>query len=290
MTPPPLCLALLDPEQYVLPLQAIEDGKSGYTHLALIQHDGELRRWYVKAAREMKAYALDGDSSPVMGPMRELINEIIGHTLAHHAGLPQPRGGLIRLRLDQLRRIHPAAHFSDRRFFDDVICFASLEAHNPKRRNHGMAKLLYRDNINLRRALADWSALPAVMAFDSWVANIDRNSGNLIQAGRGQFALIDHGHILTGPHWQAKNLDGGKDFLNVLLDQIFDAAALPLPTKSAILKAAADFWPVYLKAEPELSFWLSGKEDPDKAHAQQFIRNRIDTVAPLLRSRVRLVT
>ena len=98
---PKLCIELLDPEQYVTALEPVAFGRDSYTHLALINFEGKTRRWYVKFITDRN----DADGSL---PVRGLINEIVGYTLAHHAGLPQSQSALIRVTHSVLRSMHKA--------------------------------------------------------------------------------------------------------------------------------------------------------------------------------------
>ena len=275
-----LCIDRLQPDQYVTALGAVAGGKDARTHLALINHNNATRRWYVKLVPRASATAAGL-------PVRGLINEIVGYTLAHHAGLPQPQCALIRVPHTVLRAMHGNLGEDANPAADNEVCFASLEAHDPRHRNEGMAKLLYRDFADIQSKLLDWSDLPAVMAFDTWVANIDRNTGNLIQVGPGEFSVIDHGRILTGPHWEVNDLKSGDDYANMLMDTLFDSKKLPLPVKSRIVHSARRFLDVYRKAEAELIYWFG--TDPDKLEARQFLHMRTSSALPMLKSRVGLV-
>ena len=269
------CIQNLRPEQYVQPLDPVILGKDALTHLALIKSNRETRRWYVKVMQD----------HGLAGPARGLTNEIIGHILAHHAGLPQPEAALISVATETLRQMHPEVQFSD----PDYCCFASLEAHNPNDRTTGMVRVLFRNRVISPLELWQWPALPLLMAFDSWVANIDRNTGNILQSGTNNFFIIDHGHLLTGPNWKPCDLVSGTDFLNSLMDNLFDAWRLPLDTKMAVLKSVEAFLPVYHKALPELEHWLSPEENPDIVCAQNFITQRAGGVKPMLKKRLQLV-
>ena len=277
---PPLCIERLQPDQYAAALGPVSAGHDAHTHLAFINHRGDMRRWYVKLVP-------NGNGTPGLPPVRGLINEIIGYTLAHHAGLPQPQAALIRVTHTVLHSMHKDLGQDADSPSGSEICFASLEAHNPRQRHTGMVKLLYRDCAEIQTKLLGWKDLPAVMAFDTWVANVDRNTGNLIQVGRGQFDVIDHGRILTGPHWEVSDLKSDDDYANKLMDTLFDPKKLPLPVKSAILHSARTFQEVYSKAKPELNIWFGA--DPDKREAHDFLQKRVLSAAPLLKQRVGLV-
>ena len=277
---PPLCIERLQPDQYAAALGPVSAGHDAHTHLAFINHRGDMRRWYVKLVP-------NGNGTSGLPPVRGLINEIVGYTLAHHAGLPQPQAALIRVTHAVLHSMHKDLGENADSPLGSEICFASLEAHNPRQRDTGMVKLLYRDFAEIRTKLLDWKDLPAVMAFDTWVANVDRNTGNLIQVDRGQFEVIDHGRILTGPHWEVNDLKSNDDYANKLMDILFDSKKLPLPVKSAILHSARRFYDVYRKAKPELDFWFG--TNPDKLEANWFLEKRVLSANLLLKKRVGLV-
>lgn len=47
-------------------------------------------------------------------------------------------------------------------------------------------------NTALLSTLADWPCICDAIGFDEWIANGDRNTGNILYDGRQQFYLIDH--------------------------------------------------------------------------------------------------
>ena len=75
----------------------------------------------------------------------------------------------------------------------------------------------------INRVLADalfeqWKLMEDIAVFDEWVANIDRNAGNILYDGITGYWLIEHAHALTGPNWSAPTLqDSGRSFKNHLL-------------------------------------------------------------------------
>jgi hypothetical protein len=63
-----------------------------------------------------------------------------------------------------------------------------------------------------------WPHFPVAICFDEWIANCDRNDGNLLFGDPGRFLLVDHGHSFTGPQWTIATLVPCKDYSNQLID------------------------------------------------------------------------
>lgn len=87
--------------------------------------------------------------------------------------------------------------------------------------------------------IAKWNDLGQLYAFDSWVANVDRNTGNFLFGGDNEYWIIDHGHCFTGPTWQPANLDPDVEYLNKL--GLWVTQFLTLEQKKKCAKAARQF-------------------------------------------------
>ncbi len=267
-----LCIARYRPDQYIRPLRIETGGQTAMTHLAFVKTDQGDRRAYVKAYL------------PTAG--MGLLNEIIGYTMAHHAGLAQPTGALINLSTAYLHQLFPAAVFAGQQ----CPCFVSIDAEDTLRRRVGTAKALFGDNLRLLAAsLQNWPAYALMVALDEWLANIDRNTGNLLMVGIDDYQVIDHGHLLTGPNWTAEDMNPEQWSANKMLDLVFDAPNLPLPMKNAILKSAENFLKVYAMARDELNVWLAGQTSSAKLLAHHFIWQRAETTPTLLKDRIQLI-
>ena len=104
-------------------------------------------------------------------PARELYVECLCALLGRAAGLQIPRPLVV----------------SD----DELgVAFGSEQLPHPDLRHTVRPSAIWTEQ------LAAWPALPRAAAFDAWVANADRNEGNLLTDGQGQFWLIDHGEAL----------------------------------------------------------------------------------------------
>ncbi|MCA9462479.1 MAG: hypothetical protein KC590_10140 [Nitrospira sp.] len=98
------------------------------------------------------------------------------------------------------------------------ICFGSENAKSPSFRQ------LLTLNPNRKKAiwniLLKWDGFKETAWFDEWIANDDRNVGNVLWDGK-KFWLIDHSHSLTGPDWVPNDLLNGKKVLNRFLGESF---------------------------------------------------------------------
>ena len=264
------CLTVFKTDDYVRFHRFESIGVSALTHLASLKTEKGPRHAYIKAYRP-EAH-------------RGLLNEIVGYILAHHAHLPQPDGGVISLPTAHLRGLFPAEELSEE---EHTPCFASVDAQDILRRSTGTAKVLFGDNLKeLAASLKNWRAYALMVAFDEWLANIDRNSGNLLMIGLDDYWAIDHGHLLTGPAWFGEDLDPDNWSENKMLDLFFSHASLPLPMKNAIVKSSEAFLAVYARAQPELQKWLSGEMGSDESMADAFIGSRSAQISDHLKRRL----
>jgi hypothetical protein len=271
-----LCIGELLAQHYQRTVGVALFGQRAFTHLAQISVEGQPRRCYVKAFPS----ATDGR------PSRCLLNEIVGYTLAHHLQLPQPKAFLIWLPNHLLKAISAAWPYENGLH----LCFASLEAHNPNDATQGCARVVFNENIaTFVHAIAQWPTMPALIGFDSWIANTDRNGGNLMVTGKNSYSIIDHSDILTGPVWKNTDLDPEGWYQNKLLAIICKAQQLSLPAKSAILKTCDDFWSAYSRALPELQYWLRGDSGSDTLLAHHFIWKRVELTKQLLNQELQMV-
>ncbi|MFX8778142.1 hypothetical protein ABTM50_19825, partial [Acinetobacter baumannii] len=67
--------------------------------------------------------------------------------------------------------------------------------------------------------ICDQKNIPQIIAFDDFIANDDRNIGNLVITGNGNMGVIDHGEILGRIDWikNLTQLDKSQFFFNKLL-------------------------------------------------------------------------
>jgi len=263
---------VLEPDAYVSGIGAVTEGLQALTHLAHIRIDGQIRRAYVKCFPDEHHHGL--------------CNEVLAHVLGYYLGLPQPRGAILIVPHDLLQAHHPATTFST----GNVACWASIEAHTPSNAKHGMAKVIFQgDDLQMLAALEQWPNYPMLLAFDHWIANADRNTGNIMMVGPRAFVAIDHSAAFTGPSWVWTQLDPAKDFVNQLMDGHIRLKGLELPLKSAILKEADELLGAYVRAMDEFDYWRAQLPLSDFLALGNFVLRRAFEAPANLRAKTQMV-
>jgi len=253
------------------PGAVVTDGILAHTHIALLEtvRDQAPVRCYVKMYPDMA-----GDREH-----RGIVNEMIGHILGSIFGVQVPKNaGLITLNAAQLTN-RPSWSDED----SDLVGWWVQDAAAPSLKAHYSlegVELTPRAIERLAQAraeLAKSDQVNMIIAFDTIIANVDRNLGNLLRIKASKYLMIDHGLCLSSDDWLAEELDPEKNFVNKLHDFIgTDAMFLPFrhATISAHEKLAANIEP----AIGALQEWLPYAIDHrDCAAVERFIRRRADT-------------
>jgi hypothetical protein len=144
-------------------------------------------------------------------PSKELANELLASWLARELGLPAPRTylGLAS------SSVCPATK-GPICGVDDRLVLVSVDENVPNLNQHFGIHVDSDINAILIKDFLEWPELGKLYAFDSWVANVDRNTGNVLFGGRGKYIIIDHGQCFTGPKWNVKDLKPFGNYLNKL--------------------------------------------------------------------------
>ena len=154
-------------------------------------------------------------------PHRELFNELISFLVLQGLGLPVPEA-YIGLVPSSEASISEAPKVGE----DLRAVFVSKEVPSPSLRMvSGLDSSA--TNVQLHTCLeklvpqiAKWAMLGELYAFDSWIANIDRNLGNLLfsgsASGEPDVWIIDHGKTLTSESWQPADLKPDDEYINKL--------------------------------------------------------------------------
>lgn len=257
-----------DPSEYLYPIRMIGGQHRALTHIALFT---ERRHVFVKA------YPADAP--------RGLLNDIIGYLMARYAGINQPPGGIIALPAQALAKVGIATT-------DPAIwCFTSISCIDLNDRRHGSLAALFGNNLHaVRTILESWPGFAQLAAFDTWLANVDRNTGNLMLTGENALCPIDHSDILTGPAWQFDHLVTTESqwSMNKLIELIWPINTLPLPVRSAILNSAERFQKVYAQARSDLYQWLDGR-DNTLHRGHHFIWKRSESCKNILANKLSMI-
>lgn len=174
----------------------IDEGRSSEVYLATLRNPAKIQKAYVKVSTEPQ----------------ENIAELIASQIGRALGLPIPEPFLVLCDSRELPQ--------DSAFYESGLhwVFASAQ--------HGTDPIsiehLYRKNESLYREVINrWAIYDHAAAFDEYIANDDRNQGNLVYCpSKKEIALIDHGRCLGVG--QGKLLDLKPDYpvANQLVDSV----------------------------------------------------------------------
>ncbi|MEY8689582.1 MAG: hypothetical protein AB9M53_06845 [Leptothrix sp. (in: b-proteobacteria)] len=257
---------------YTAPLKAIVGGIRAKTHLAQVLVEGKSVTAYVKA--------FEAGSDDL------LFNEVAGGWLAQQAGIGSPPGGLLWVPASALHAVFPDSQFTT---IDDAV---PSYACAPVGNGYGLAAVGLADATGyllevMRTHLLAWPGFSTCVAFDEWVANVDRHVNNLLLTAGGQLVPIDHSDCFGGPGRHDREFTRGEEwYLNRLLEELFTPEQLALPIKAGLI-SAAERWPEVRRrcaADLErLSPWLGEQRG---LNWLQWLETRADLTAQLLCERV----
>lgn len=155
------------------------EGQMALTLLCLIDWpDGLQRQSYVKI------FSLEESVG--------VFNEILGYLLTKSCDLPvAPKAGVL---------ILPDGVINSIEFPISPIAFVTskITGQSPSS-YYNIGDMIKFDSLN--RILNAWDNLHKTIAFDEWVANQDRNLGNLIIDSNSQVTLIDHSNMPVDLAW-----------------------------------------------------------------------------------------
>ncbi len=161
---------------------------------------------------------------------KQLINELVSSVLGRTLGLPIPQGFIVLVN----REDYPDSELLINQGLDKALAFGveSIGYPDLKRRIR-----IEGDSI-VGELFRTWTGWCDAMIFDEWVANRDRNQGNLLLGAPGDVWLIDHGQAFTGPNWVPSDLDPTVSVRNEIAKVI--APHLGLPERHRALRRAAE--------------------------------------------------
>lgn len=264
-------IELLPPGAYFRFVETVTEGNQAFTHAALLRFGKQTRRYYIKS---------------YLNAAKPLFNEISGFLLAVEAGLPQANSAaLIALPGSLLEKIHPGNGFASQAH---QLCWCTTAIVSSNSTQLPNATTYFNCDFS---AIADdlrtWKDLPVLLAFDEWVANVDRNTGNLIRLSAGDYAIIDHGAILTGPDWISDMLAPIASYTNKIWSLLRHFRGFPLPVSSAAVHASNKFPDAYLAGSPEMrAIGIELLSGDDLSRCDMFLRDRALNVKRYLQRRL----
>lgn len=148
-----------------------------------------------------------------MLPTNQLISESVCALLGRALGLNMPRPFLVHVKRKDLPKSKEWKGQENER-----ICFGSEDAKHPSLKQIiEMGKGNSAINDKIVKHWLDWKGFRETAIFDEWIANPDRNIGNVLYDGT-DFHLIDHSHALTSPKWKPADLKPDISARNIWLD------------------------------------------------------------------------
>lgn len=178
-------------------------------------------------------------------PVRELFNELFAFLVLHELALPVPRSyvGFVDASLPEVSKAPPDGQGHRVVFASEEIPAPSLRFTTglPSPSTFQEEQFLLDHIVPL---ISSWKGLGELYAFDEWVANVDRNVGNLLLGPKStksnpEVWLIDHGMAFTSPSWTAGELLPNADYLNKL--SVWATPRLSVDKRQKCLAAAASF-------------------------------------------------
>lgn len=190
------------------------EGLMALTLLCLIDWpDGQQRQCFVKIFAQEQSIGV--------------FNEILGYLLTKAEGLPvAPKSGLLILPDALKAQINiPVASVA--------FVTSRIDGRSPSSFHSVGDALRFEALCNV---LNNWEKLHHAIAFDEWVANQDRNLGNVIIGSNNSVTLIDHSNMPVDLLWTSEMLDTSIEPRNVLGE--FFRKTATLPQKLDILRGA----------------------------------------------------
>lgn len=233
-----MSITVLPESAYLASHELVTGGQMGITRKASIEwDDGSIRKCYIKVY-------------PQLDRVRKLCNELTGFTLAKALGLLQPNGAA----LMPLSKIFYSdfSDITDLENEETIWAWVTTECGSSVKgvfHLNNIEELILTDpeqtQIKLIQAFSlvcSQKNLPEIIAFDDFIANEDRNIGNVVMTGDGNMGIIDHGEVLGSVDWIQflTALDKTKNFTNKLLNILDTQPSLKEQTKFTVKHKSVD--------------------------------------------------
>lgn len=236
-------IELLSKASFKSVLSKPNEGLMALTLLCLVEWpDGVQRQCYVKIFAESQGLGV--------------FNEILGYLLTKAEELPvAPKAGVLILPDELKMQINaPVAPVA---FLTSKVDGSSPSSF------YNIGELLRFES--LCKVINGWDKLSQTIAFDEWVANQDRNLGNVIIDSNFDVTLIDHSNMPVDLVWTTAMLDAELCPVNKLSD--FFRNAPTLPQKMEIIRGASNQLASLSLVRDEITLWadrLLNNEQRDK--------------------------
>ncbi len=261
---------IIDQAHYTF-IQNISTGINPFNHIASIRIDKKDTRVFAKY---------------FYPHTKKLVNEITGYIIARALNIPTAeKACIIRIEKhiieEQLgQKIDTPANIIP------LWCVSQINGRTP---NQIYSAELAWQNPVFTASLQRWPKLPDLIAFDDWVANNDRNTGNMIKTGRDTYSVFDHDHIFNSPAWTHETLPHNLISQNKIVDGILGGDP-SLPIKNKVAHITQEHLSSFTAIESELLYWWQLLLNKDEFNAaRQFVYNRARYYSDRLKSRYQLI-
>ncbi len=251
-------IEILGPDKYIAPLEQANEGQIAFTHAASVKWiDGRSYRFFVKL------FPKSADKG--------LINEITGYLTANSCNLPQPEKVAIILVPKRILAKEDLDHFNLHQN-NYIIGWASVDSGPTPKTLLSMDKIIeFEESLS---SLKNWKYFSEMLAFDDWVANQDRNLGNMTISGKNEFKLIDHGNSPISEKWTKEDLLSNQHYQNKMLEHFFPKNT-PKSTASEIVKSTDSHPQNFESVIFDLNRWYGEFLDHDsKTKLLEFLKSR----------------
>lgn len=246
-------IEVLPQSSYKSVLSRADEGLVALTYLCLLDWpDGQKRQSFVKIFHLHEGIGV--------------FNEILGYLLTKFDGLPVASKAGILILPEQLKNEigKPVASVA--------FVTSRIEGKTPS----SLYKI--KDMLNFKalyEVLENWEKLDQTIAFDEWVANQDRNLGNVVISTNKSVTLIDHSNLPVVLNWTPAMLDTTLFPRNVL-GEVFRANP-SLPQKMEILSGASGQRKAYDGAKEEIFYWADNLLNAtQKSEVMKFLEVRAE--------------
>lgn len=252
-----MSISVLSETSYLASHELVTGGAMGVTRKASIEwDDGSIRKCYIKVY-------------PNNDRIRKIFNELTGFTLAKALGILQPDSAalipLSKLFYDDFSAVTDINSNETVWAWVTTECGSSVKGIFHLNNFEEAIEVDPGDTINkLIQAyslVCNQKNLPNIIAFDDFIANHDRNIGNIVMLGDGDMGIIDHGEILGGIDWVSEllTLDKTQSFnnklLNILNDQVSVKDQTKFTTKHKVIEAANEHKDAFISVQDLLITW-----------------------------------
>ena len=270
-------IKVITEDKYQAFIKNADGGLMAETHIASLNINGHSTEFFIKLFKTSERFGIS--------------NEITGYLLAQASGIPVPEFACLVSIPDRV--MHDLN--LDPKDYNDGVAFGVSKVNGTTPATYWNLNLIP-ECTSLMTIIASWDKVNDLICFDDWVANLDRNIGNIVVNGHNDISIIDHSNMPYDLCWNKSQLNHKEHLLdrNKILQAIkyFKNynSGIPLPDSVSICKANDKHFASLLSVERELDFWWSYFLPKDHVDSlRSFFIDRANHGADRLRSNLGLL-